>query len=244
LHSAEDSQPVLRASGISVSFGRVKVLDGVDFALRKGEVHCLIGPNGAGKSTLFRVLTGQLPRFQGEVLIKEKKVSRRRINSIAKLGIGAKTQIPNLFPTFSPAQHIEAAAMLAGKGSERALELIDEFELQAVMNRAVCELSHGIRQRTEIAMVLAREPEIVLLDEPAAGLSSIEARKLVTALRRELDKRSLVVVEHDMQFVSALADRVTTLHRGRVIASGLPERVLADRNVRQVYLGKELNATT
>lgn len=236
------NSPILEVRDLTVAFGGVVALSDVDFQLMPGELHCLIGPNGAGKSTLFRAMTGQVMARTGDVLFEGQSILQRRVDQIARLGIGAKTQVPNLFASLSPREHLRIAARLAGDDERRVDQLIAEFALTAFADEPVNELSHGVRQRTEIATVLAGNPKVVLLDEPAAGLTDSEADGLVETLRQERASRAFVVVEHDIGFVRKLADRITVLHRGRIIAQGAPSDVLADAHVQEVYLGSEIDA--
>ncbi len=231
---------VVETRGMSMHFGGVVAVDQVDFTLRENELRCLIGPNGAGKSTFFKCLTGQLKPTFGDVVIRDLNVSRAHSHEIAGLGVGIKTQIPNVFEGLTVHENIWLAARRWHDG-RRARTLVDDtierIRLGDIRRMVVNELSHGQRQWVELGMVIAAEPWLVLLDEPAAGMTHDEV--LLTAeLIREINKTaSLIVVEHDMQFIRMIADKVTVFHRGAILIEDTMDVVSADPRVREVYLG-------
>lgn len=231
---------VVETRGLSMHFGGVVAVDQVDFNLRENELRCLIGPNGAGKSTFFKCLTGQLKPTYGDVVIRDLNVNRAHSHEIAGLGVGIKTQVPNVFEGLSVQENIWLAARRfhpAARAHSLVEETLDRVRLTDIRREVVNELSHGQRQWVELGMVISAEPWLVLLDEPAAGMTHDEV--LLTAeLIREINKTaSLIVVEHDMQFIRMIADKVTVFHRGAILIEDTMDVVAADPTVREVYLG-------
>ncbi|KAF1020798.1 MAG: Lipopolysaccharide export system ATP-binding protein LptB [Paracidovorax wautersii] len=242
------STPLLQTRGLGVSFGGVHAVNAVDFTLMPGELRCLIGPNGAGKSTFFKMLTGQQAPSRGDVFFQGQRISGLPPHQIARRGIGVKTQVPSVFDGLDVRQNLRLAAMAGppgGGGLEAAVDaLLDRIGLAAHARRRVGELAHGQRQWVELGMVLAAQPTLVLLDEPAAGMTHQEVRT-TAALIREINRTStVVVVEHDMAFIRMIASRVTVFNRGDVLAEGSFDDVTADARVREAYLGsKPIKAT-
>ncbi len=231
---------VLETRALTMRFGGVGAVDRVDFTLRDGELRCLIGPNGAGKSTFFKCLTGQLKPSTGEVLVRERRMTGAEPCQMAQAGIGVKTQTPSVFNGLSVRENmfLALARHHAGRIAEaRTDEALERYALADLRDRKVGELAHGQRQRVEIAMVVAAEPWLVLLDEPAAGMTHEEVDALA-ALIRDINRRStMIIVEHDMQFIRMIGDRVTVFHQGAVLIEDHVDTVLDDARVREVYLG-------
>lgn len=225
--------PLLEAAGLTVGFAGVTALDGLDLSLEAGELRCAIGPNGAGKSTLLKCLSGRLRPDAGRVRLAGRDVTGLSVDALARAGVGLKTQVPSLFESLTAAEHCR----LAARGSvDRGL--LARLGLADRAGRPVRELSHGERQLTELAAVLAARPRLVLLDEPAAGLSVEETGRVVAELRGLAGRAAAIAVEHDLRFVAALGCPVTVLHRGRVLAHGAYERVMAEPAVRAAYFGR------
>lgn len=233
-------ETVVETRGLSMRFGGVTANDDVNFKLEAGELRCLIGPNGAGKSTFFKCLTGQLRPTEGVVTIRGVDMTGADPHEVAQLGVGIKTQVPNVFDGLSVRENIWLAARRA-HGAERAerltAETLERVRLGDIRGRAVGALAHGQRQWVELGMVMAAEPWLVLLDEPAAGMTD-EETVFTAELIREINRTaSLIVVEHDMNFIRAIAGRVTVFHRGAILMEGPMDAVSADPTVRDVYLG-------
>lgn len=232
---------VLQARNVSVRFGGVTALDGIDFTLRKGELRCLIGPNGAGKTTFFRCLTGNQRPTAGSIRFKGKDISSLERFRIARAGIGIKTQVPNLFEGQTAHENVwlglrEIAGLQArNDATASALERVGITHLE---REIVGRLAHGQRQLVELAMVVARDPDLILLDEPAAGMTSDEVAHLAAIIREINQQHAVVVVEHDMQFIRMIGQTVTVLHQGRILVEDNVESILHNPLVRDVYLGK------
>ncbi len=236
---------LLETTNLGMRFGGVQAVAGVNFRLAEGELRCLIGPNGAGKSTFFKLLTGQLAPTEGRVLYRGRDISGAPSHEIARMGIGIKTQVPSVFDGLSVRENIWVAANRA-RPPRRAAELLDEILIRIAMtgeaDRLVGQLAHGQRQWVELGLVLAAEPELILLDEPAAGMTHEEVARTAELIRDINRTRSLIVVEHDMQFIRMIASRVTVLDQGQVLVEDSMENILRDRRVRDVYLGKRVVA--
>ena len=226
---------LLDVSGLSVGFGGVAALSGVDLTLDAGTLRCIIGPNGAGKSTFLKCLTGQVRARAGRIRLSGRDVTGWPTCARARAGIGLKTQVPSLFEALTVAEHCS----LAGRGSDGAA-LLAELGLSGRADLAVARLSHGERQMVEIAAVLAARPRLVLLDEPTTGLTTDETRRVAEIVRGLGGRSSVIVVEHDMRFVAGLDCPVTVLHRGSTLAEGSYSGVMADAAVRAAYLGRQV----
>ncbi len=236
------SVPLLEAQGATMRFGGVTAVDEVNFSLREMELRCLIGPNGAGKSTFFKMLTGQLKPSAGRILLRGRDITGAEPHQIARLGVGIKTQVPNVFDGLSVRENVFVAA--ARRGSARQArrttdETLERLRLAAIAGRLVGQLAHGQRQWVEIATVLAQEPELVLLDEPAAGMTHEEVLRTAALIREINQTHALIVVEHDMQFIRMIASTVTVFNQGSILVEDDVGRVMADPAVRDVYLGKQ-----
>jgi branched-chain amino acid transport system ATP-binding protein len=244
--------PILQLQGLSKGFGGVTVLRGVDLTLRPGERRGLIGPNGAGKTTLINLITGGLQADSGRILLRGKPMTSLPPHKRSRLGIGRSFQILSLFGGMTVLENIRNA-ILRHRGLEtrvwRRLSRIETVQAEAAhyaalvglrdaLHEHVETLPYGMQRRLDIALVLAQEPELIILDEPAAGLSAAETRDLIAVLQAVIGARTLLLVEHDMDVVYALSDRITVLDYGRVLAEGAPADVNANAEVRRVYLGE------
>jgi branched-chain amino acid transport system ATP-binding protein len=233
---------VLDTRDLSVRFGGVQAVNNVNFSLRERELRCLIGPNGAGKSTFFKCLTGQirLGHANGRVYIRGQDVSGWRAYQIVRLGVGIKTQVPSVMNGLSVEENLWLSARRVNARdatSEVVAGIVARMGLETIARRQVGELSHGQRQLVEIGLVLAQRPWLILLDEPAAGLTGGEADQLVQIVQEVNRTATVVVVDHDMQFVRMLGGRVTVMHQGAILREGPVDEMLADPKVREVYIG-------
>ena len=236
----QDSPALLETRRLTKDFGGVHAVAGIDFRIRHGELRCLIGPNGAGKSTFFKMLTGQLRPTGGAILFDGREITALPQHRIARLGIGIKNQVPSVWDGLSVYEHLWIAALRrndARGAAGLAEELLVELGLESIARRTVGALSHGERQWVEIGMVMAQKPALMLLDEPTAGMAADEVERTVELLRAVNRKTSIIVVEHDMQFIQKIAGTVTVLHQGRVLVEDTMVNVLANARVREVYLG-------
>ncbi len=233
--------PILETRALEKRFGGVRAIAGVDFRLEPGELRCLIGPNGAGKSTFFKMVTGQIPPTSGSILFQGTDISRAEKHEIGRLGIGIKNQVPDVFNGVALRENLWLAARFAhgaAKAGTLADAMMERLELSSLANRPVGELSHGQRQWVEIGMVILRDPKIVLLDEPSAGMSIDETNRTAALIREVNRTATVVVVEHDMQFIRQIATKVTVFHQGSILAEDSFDRIMTDQRVRDVYLGR------
>jgi len=233
---------LLEAQSLVMRFGGVVAIDKVNFALAAGEIRCLIGPNGAGKSTFFKMVTGQLRPTEGQIFYRGQEITGRRPFRIARLGLGIKTQVPKLFDGLTVYENIWLAARRKYPAAEQAAAVETVLGDVGLLDRSqaiVGELAHGIRQWVEIGTVLAGNPDLVLLDEPAAGMSDEEVDRTAAIIHRINRKRTVVVVEHDMNFIRKVAKKVTVFHQGKVFLEGGVDEVLRDRGVQDIYLGRQ-----
>ena len=234
--------PLLETRGLTMRFGGVTAVAGADFTLGAGELRCLIGPNGAGKSTFFKCLTGQLRPTTGEILFDGARIVGEDPHQIARRGIAIKTQVPSLFDGLSVAENLRLAAARTRSRSD-AVAAVDEIvRLVGLAERTgslASQLPHGQRQWLELGLVLACDPQLMLLDEPTAGMTKQEVARTAEIIREIGRDRSMIVVEHDMQFIRMIASRVTVFHQGLILAEDTMDNILADERVRDVYLGKQ-----
>jgi branched-chain amino acid transport system ATP-binding protein len=249
--SGADSGLALRLDRVSKSFGGLVAIDGVGLGVERGERRALIGPNGAGKTTLFNLIAGELDVSGGTIHLFGRDVTSLPPHRPAALGLARTFQITNLFRNLS----VEENAILAAQGlsrtkfamwrplgrftglRDRALAALRAVGLADRAQTAVQDLSHGEQRQLAIALAMAGEPRVLLLDEPTAGLSPAESRLMAGLLRRLDPAITVLIIEHDMDIALEIAERVTVLHYGRVIADGPREQVKADPLVREIYLG-------
>ena len=243
-----ETTPVLEVVDVRRAFGGVRAVDGVSFALARGEIRALIGPNGAGKSTFFNILTGQLRADAGEVRWRGRRITGLPPHAIWRLGISRTFQITATFATLSALENVQVAR-LSHAGRSRALltpaarlevALLEQVGLLEQAARQTGVLAYGDLKKLELAIALANDPALLLLDEPTAGMAPGERGALMALTARIARERGLTVLftEHDMDVVFAVAERIMVLHQGRVIADGPPASVRADREVQAVYLGE------
>lgn len=245
----------LQVDTLRKSFGALRATDDVTLSIEPGEMHALIGPNGAGKTTLVSLIAGEHVPDAGRITLLGRDVTRLSVPQRARLGLGRSFQITQLMPE-ETAEANAAMAVQAGQGhgfrfwrdaaSDRSLRdparaALDRVGLLARAGTRVADMSHGERRQLELAIILARKAEVLLLDEPMAGLGHEESLRMTELLRALKGRHAVLLVEHDMDAVFALADRVTVLVRGRVIASGPPEAIRRDPDVRAAYLGDSLD---
>jgi ABC-type uncharacterized transport system ATPase subunit len=234
---------VLETRDLGMRFGGVTALDRVDFVLRAGELRCLIGPNGAGKSTFFKCLTGQLKPGTGTVWVRERNITGLLPHAIARLGVGIKTQVPSVFEGLSVHENIWLAARRSHSKKQAAVlteETLTRLQLDTVAYQNVNQLAHGQRQWVELGIVLAAQPWLMLLDEPAAGMTAEEVARTAQLIRAINQTITLIVIDHDMAFIRMIADTVTVFNQGAILLEDHVDKVLADQRVRDIYLGKKV----
>jgi urea transport system ATP-binding protein len=242
---------LLYLDGVTVSFDGFKALNNLSFMIEPGEMRAIIGPNGAGKTTMMDVVTGKTRPDRGDVVFSGAyDLTRLDETEIAELGIGRKFQKPTVFDSHTVFNNIELALKADRRARATLLwretadedahidEILKIVRLTAVRNRLAGSLSHGQKQWLEIGMLLAQDPKLLLVDEPAAGMTDIETRQTAELLKEINREHTVIVVEHDMAFVRDLDVKVTCLHEGSVLAEGSIDQVSANERVVEVYLGR------
>ena len=242
---------ILQCSEVTVDFDGFKAVQGMNFKLEKGELRFLIGPNGAGKTTMLDVICGKVKPAAGKVMFGGSvDITRKKEHQIAELGIGRKFQTPSIFASLTVVENLEIAmkqhrgvfaamrAKMRAEDHERIEAQLSMIGLENKGDWRAGGLSHGEKQWLEIGMMLLQEPEILLLDEPVAGMTDNETEKTGELLQEIRMTQSIVVVEHDMEFVRSFASKVTVMHEGKLLKEGSMEEVQRDDRVAEVYLGK------
>ena len=236
------SETVLETLGLTMRFGGVVAADNVHFKLQARELRCLIGPNGAGKSTFFKCITGLHKPTAGQVFMRGEETTGWHPHQIAALGVGIKTQVANVLDGLSVFENIWMAARRFYPNREacdRAADIIDRLALASIAKADLGQLAHGERQRVELGLVSVGDPWLVLLDEPAAGMSAEDVERMAAIINEMTSSAAVVIVEHDMQFIRSIAATVTVFHQGAVLMEDHVDRVMSDPTVRKVYLGKK-----
>jgi branched-chain amino acid transport system ATP-binding protein len=246
---ADNGAPLLESRALAKDFGGLTAVNGVDFQVRRGELRSVIGPNGAGKTTFFNLLTGVLPSSRGQILFKGRDITRLPAHAVSRLGIARSYQVTNIFGDLSVFENLRIAAQSRvthyrcwGNAdrlravSQRADEILRLLGLDAKRHVRGAELSHGEQRYLEIGIALATEPDFLLLDEPTAGMSPEETQRTAAFVRKLAGHVTIVLVEHDMEVVMGISDRITVLNYGQVLAEGTPAEIRDNADVRRVYL--------
>ena len=242
---------ILVIKDLSKSFGAVTASDGVNFSLQEGEIHALIGPNGAGKSTLVKQIIGEIKQDAGSILLDDLEISNYNVPMRIRLGLARTFQITNVISDFSIFQNVLLAMIGKAKkefnffsmaeNSKTMVEKVDktlkEIELLGEKNKIAAKLSHGERRQLEIGLALALDPKVILLDEPMAGLSADIIEKMKQSFKNIKNKVPILLIEHDMDVVFSIADRVSVLVNGTIIATGTAKEIKMNKEVRKAYLG-------
>lgn len=236
-----EDNTILELIKVSKQFGGIQAVEDFDFKVEKGALHCLIGPNGAGKTTVFKLITGLYPVSSGRVKFKGKDITNMSAAKRARNGLSIKMQVPGVFDDLTMAENIRIAAgnyVSAAELDAETERLIKLVKLDKLGNPPVRNMSHGQQQWLEIAMALSSKPELLLLDEPAAGMGP-EETAFTAELVKELNATGLTIlfIDHDMDFVRQIAKEVTVMHYGRKFAYGTVEEISNDPGVKQIYLG-------
>ncbi|MCG6909632.1 MAG: ABC transporter ATP-binding protein [Deltaproteobacteria bacterium] len=248
------TQAALELIDIHKSFGKTKIINGVDLSVQNGERHAIIGPNGAGKSTLFNLISGFYEVSSGQIRLRGQAITNRTPHQINRLGLSRSFQVTNIFPRMSVFENIRCALLWPLKykysfwhhcGSRKRLNqqtdaLLEKINMADRRNIAAGELAYAEQRALEIGITIAGGADVVLLDEPTAGMSHSETDRAVELIRSVTENKTLVVVEHDMSVVFNLADRISVLVYGEIIASDTPDNIRNNRQVQEAYLGEEV----
>ena len=250
------SPPILTLRDLRKSFGPTDIIRGVNLELQPDERHAFIGPNGAGKSTVFHLISGNLAPTAGEIVFDGQRIDGKAPQDINRLGLSRSFQITNIFPKLTVFENLRLAVMrprglqysfwrlINRDASVRAHteRLMEQVRLQARATTIAGEMSYSEQRSLEIAMTLASDPKVILLDEPMAGMSNEEAAYTTELIREVTRGRALLIVEHDMEVVFSISDRISVLVYGQVIATGTPDEIRNDATVKEAYLGEEVSA--
>jgi len=245
---------ILETRGLKKHFGALAAVDGIDLKVAKGELRCIIGPNGAGKTTLFNLITGHLKASAGKVFLKGQDITGMPVHEIAGKGIGRKFQIPSIFDDLTVSENMLAAMIrrtatdtnplkamfgrISSEQEETARKMLGSVGLTEKANLMAKHLSHGEKQWLEIIMSVSGEPDLILLDEPTAGMTMQEADTTANLLESLAQRTTVIVIEHDIRFVKKIAKLITVLDRGRVLAEGSVSEIENMESVVDAYLGR------
>lgn len=246
---------VLRTEGLTKEFGGLVAVDDVDFALEEGELRCVIGPNGAGKTTFFNLLTGALKPTDGSVYLGDENIVGKSPREILRLGMARSFQISQLFDGLTVMENIRLSLLGADENrlrpsfalsdlendeelKEEAYRIAERVNLGDAADEKVSALPHGRKRNLELGVALSTGSQVLLLDEPAAGLTTEETEELVELIEDISNDRTILLVEHDMSVVMGIAERITVLHNGQVLAEGTAEEIQSNQTVKEVYLGE------
>lgn len=241
----------LHIKDIHKDFSGLKVLTGVDFIVREKERHAVIGPNGAGKTTLFNIISGKFKASSGAILFKDRDISGKPAHAINRYGLSRSFQITNVFQELSVFENIRSGVRSRHglryhffrrpdhdrEINERTQAIVEEVGLKDVIHMPVSVLSYGQQRALEIGITLSTEPELILLDEPTAGMTREETGQAIRMIDRVTAGRTLIIIEHDMDVVFSLADTISVLHYGTILVSGKPDEIRNDQRVKDAYLG-------
>ncbi|RUM96019.1 ABC transporter ATP-binding protein [Pseudaminobacter arsenicus] len=250
------SDPILRLEGVHKSFGPAHIIRGVDLEVRRGERHAVIGPNGAGKSTLFHLCSGEFAPSSGRILLDGQEIGGMKPAEVNCRGLARSFQITNIFPGISVFENLRLAVMRKhglqftfwrrvsrlDNVTQEVEGLIERLRLGHRAHTLASQLSYSEQRSLEIGMTLASDPKVILLDEPMAGMSQEETEYTVGLIREIAEDRTLLIVEHDMSVVFSLADRISVLVYGEMIATGTPKEIRENPQVKEAYLGEEVAA--
>ena len=246
---ASNTDFLLALENVSVSFDGFKAVNALNLYIDKGELRVIIGPNGAGKTTVLDLICGRTKLSEGSIKFKNQEITGLKEHEIVKLGLGRKFQTPSIYEDLTVFENLEisyprgrnVAGALFWKRTDEIVERVKDVAgmifLDTQLDRLAEELSHGQKQWLEIGMLLIQDPELLMLDEPVAGMSVSERGKTAELLKEIIKNRSVIVIEHDMKFVESIAHRVTVLHQGKVLAEGDMDSIQANAKVKEVYLG-------
>jgi branched-chain amino acid transport system ATP-binding protein len=243
---------ILQTERLTKAFGALTAVNAVSLAVEAGSLHSIIGPNGAGKTTLFNLLTGTFAPTSGKILFDRKDITGTPAHRVARLGLARSYQRTSVFPAFSLLDNVWVAAFATGRSwngllfkntnqypevAERARQALADVGLAGKSSRLAREISHGEQRQLELAIALAAAPRVLLLDEPAAGLSPEETRKMVALVRTLKGRYTIVLIEHKMDIIMSVSDRISVMHFGALIAEGSPGEIQKNPEVRRAYLG-------
>ncbi len=244
---------LLETQNLKKHFGGLKAVDGVDFRITEGGLISIIGPNGAGKTTFFNLISGTFRPTAGKVFFRGRPVTGYPPHRLAQMGLGRSYQITNIFPLLTVLENVRLACQSAGEDNlkfwkhykkfpqyeEKALSILERVRLKGREFQPTLSLPHGDKRKLEVAIALARDPKLLLLDEPTAGISTEELPELTNLIKdiKAEGSQTIILVEHRMDVVTEISDRITVLNRGKILAEGTPQEIMDNEEVQKAYLG-------
>ena len=248
-----DSEIIFETINLRREFGALVAVDDVSIKVRKNSLHAIIGPNGAGKTTFFNLLSGNIEPTHGKVIFKGRDITHQPVHRTIHFGIGRSFQISNIFPNLTVFENIRLACQALGtdnfkfwraasafkKNEERTWEVLERVGLRERAQNFARTLPHGDQRKLELGMILAPDPEVLLLDEPTAGMAAEQVPELIALIQeiQQTGDKTVMLVEHNMNVVMSVSDRITVMHQGAVLAEGKPSEIAADEAVQTAYLG-------
>jgi branched-chain amino acid transport system ATP-binding protein len=251
MNLTDNGKKMLEVRDLHKSLGEAKIINGVSFDVNQGECHAIIGPNGAGKTTLFHLITGNYVPDEGKIVYSGQDISGLPPHKINRMGLARSFQVTNVFPGLSVLENVRAVILSKHRQrfnfirnvermdgiNRESIEILEQLGLTSKKEELAGALSYGQQRALEIGLALASNPQMILLDEPTAGMSMDETREAVTLIERVTRGKTLVIIEHDMEVVFSLADIITVINYGEVLASGLPDAIRGHEEVKKAYLG-------
>jgi len=256
-----DTDIIFETKNLTKKFGALVAVDDVNIRVQKNSLHAIIGPNGAGKTTFFNLLSGNIEPTSGHVIFKGRDITHQPVHRTIHFGIGRSFQITNIFPTLTVFENIRLASQALGSDNfkfwqaashfkqyeERTWDVIEKVGLKDRAQTPARTLPHGDQRKLELGMILAPDPEVLLLDEPTAGMASEQVPELIALIQgiQKAGNKTVMLVEHNMNVVMSVCDTITVMHQGRVLAEGTPSQIAANKEVQTAYLGGlyELNVS-
>ena len=248
-----DSEIILETQNIRREFGALVAVDNVSIKVRRNSLHAIIGPNGAGKTTFFNLLSGNIEPTSGRVIFKGRDITHQPVHRTIHVGIGRSFQITNIFPNLTVFENIRLASQALGgdnfkfwqaasafkKYEARTWDVIEKVGLQERAQTLARTLPHGDQRKLELGMILAPDPEVLLLDEPTAGMASEQVPELIALIQdiQKAEDKTVMLVEHNMNVVMSVSDAITVMHQGKILAEGTPSQIAANKEVQTAYLG-------
>ncbi len=248
-----ETEIIFETQNLTKQFGALVAVDGVSIKVRKNSLHAIIGPNGAGKTTFFNLLSGNIEPTSGKVIFKGRDITYQPVHKTIHYGIGRSFQITNIFPNLTVFENIRLAAQAMGRDNfkfwqaasnfksyeARTMDVIEKVGLKDRVQTLARTLPHGDQRKLELGMILAPDPEVLLLDEPTAGMASEQVPELIELIQgiQKAGNKTVMLVEHNMNVVMSVSDAITVMHQGKILAEGTPSEIAANKEVQTAYLG-------
>jgi len=242
---------LLEAKGLTKTFGALTAVNNVDLTVEKGVIHSIIGPNGAGKTTLFNLLAGVYQATSGTIIFQGRDITSSKLFTRSRIGVGRSFQITSIFPELTVRENVRLSVQLNGKKNfsmlrkasdmkeveEKTTTILDEMELREFEDQKAGTIPYGSQRSLDVAIALATEPILLLLDEPTSGMTPEDIYKMIALIKRISERYNVILIEHHMNVVMSISDKITVLHLGKIIAEGTPDFIKGNEEVKRAYLG-------